>query len=42
MQTDPFTGSTLINFGNDTNGGQVVTLTLMGASDLTAVQISVV
>ena len=41
VQTDPVTGNTLINFGNDANGGQPVTLTLLGVSDLAAVQITV-
>jgi hypothetical protein len=39
---DPFTGDTLINFGNDANGGQVAALTLTGVTDLTAVQVSIV
>ena len=42
MQTDPFIGSTLINFGNDVNGGQAVTLSLTGVRNLAAVQIQVV
>ena len=41
-QTDPFTGATLINFGSDANGGQPVTLSLMGVSNPAAVQIQVV
>ena len=42
VETDPFTGATLINFGRDANGGQPVTLSLMGVSDPAAVQIQVV
>ena len=42
VQTDPFTGSTLINFGVDANGAQPVTLTLTGVSDPAAVLIQVV
>ena len=42
VQTDPFAGSTLANFGNDVNGGQLVTLSLMGVSNPAAVQIQVV
>jgi Ca2+-binding RTX toxin-like protein/methionine-rich copper-binding protein CopC len=42
VATDPFIGATLINFGNDANGGQPVTLSLVGVSDPAAVQIQVV
>lgn len=42
VQTDPFTGTTLVNFGSDANGGQAVTLTLTGVSDPASVQIQVV
>ena len=42
VQVDPFAGATLINFGVDSNGGQLVTLTLMGITDPASVQIEVV
>lgn len=42
VQVDPFAGATLINFGNDANGGQLVTLSLTGVIDPATVQISVV
>jgi subtilisin-like proprotein convertase family protein len=42
VATDPFTGTTLVNFGNDASGGQPVTLSLLGVSDPAAVQIQVV
>lgn len=42
VQADPFAGSTVINFGNDANGGEVVTLTLVGVSDAAAVAVEIV
>lgn len=42
VQADPFANSTLINFGPDANGGQIVTITLAGVVDATTVAISVV
>ncbi len=42
MRVDPFTNATVINFGNDANAGQPVTLMLMGITDPTTAQIQVV
>lgn len=42
VQTDPFANNTLINFGPDANGGQLVTITLTGIVDATAVSVSIV
>ncbi len=42
VQINPFTGVTLINFGNDANGSEPVTLTLLGITDPAVVQIQVV
>ena len=39
---DPFSGNTLISFGNDANGGQVVSLTLIGVTDAGLVSLLVV
>ena len=41
VQVNPFTGLTLINFGNDANGNDPVTLSLMGITDPVMVQIQV-
>ncbi len=42
VQVDPCAGATLINFGNDANGEQAVTLTLVGITDPATVLIQVV
>jgi hypothetical protein len=42
VQEDPFAGDTLIDFGNDANGGQSVVLRLIGITDPATVQIQVV
>ena len=42
VQLNPFTNSLLVNFGNDANGGQPVTVTLVGVSDATTVAVAVV
>ena len=42
VQTNPFPGSTQISFGPDANGGQIVSLTLVGVISPEAVLISVV
>ena len=42
VQVNPIAGATLINFGNDFNGGQLVTLILVGITDPASVQIQVV
>ena len=42
VEPDPFAGVTLINFGNDANGRQLVTLSLVGISDPAEVLIQVV
>lgn len=42
IQFNPFTNATLINFGNDANGGQPVTITLVGVSDAATVAVSVI
>lgn len=42
VQVNPFEGSVLINFGNDSNGGEVVVLTLVGVTDPTTVAVQVV
>jgi hypothetical protein len=42
VQVDPFGNSTLINFGNDANGGQPVTITLAGIVDPAQVAVEVV
>ncbi len=42
VQVDPFTATTLVAFGNDANGGQPVTLSLVGITNPAAVQIQVV
>ncbi len=42
VQSDPFTGSTLMSFGNDANGGQIVSLTLTGISDASLVSVQVI
>ena len=42
VQDDPFAGDTLIDFGNDANGGQSVALRLIGITDPATVQIQVV
>lgn len=42
VQFNPFANATLINFGNDANGGQPVTITLVGVSDAAAVAVAVI
>jgi len=42
VQSDTINPRTLINFGNDANGGQVVSLTLMGITDPELVDVQVV
>ena len=42
VQVNPFSGSTVINFGEDANGGEPTVLTLMGITDPSLVAISVV
>jgi hypothetical protein len=42
VQTDTINPRTLINFGNDANGGEVVSLTLMGITDPELVDVQVV
>lgn len=42
VQTDPFAGNTMINFGNDANGGELVVLGLVGVCDPTQVNIDIV
>ena len=42
VQVNPFANSTLINFGPDANGGQLVTLTLTGIVDASTVLINVI
>jgi len=42
VQTDTINPGTLINFGNDANGGEVVSLTLMGITDPELVDVQVV
>lgn len=42
VQVDPFSNSILVNFGNDANGGEITSLTLMGVTDPSLVQIAVV
>jgi hypothetical protein len=42
VQVDPFANSTLINFGNDANGGEPVTITLAGIVDPAQVAVEVV
>ena len=42
VQVNPFSSSALINFGPDANGGQLVTLTLTGIIDVTAVTVSII
>lgn len=42
VQLNPFTSSLLVNFGNDANGGQPVTITLVGVSDASTVAVAVV
>ena len=39
VQADPFAGNTLINFGNDANGGEPVTLTLVGITDASLIDV---
>ncbi|CAK0751128.1 hypothetical protein CCP4SC76_2200001 [Gammaproteobacteria bacterium] len=41
VQTDPFAGSTLVNFGADGNG-DLVTVTLAGVTDASTVSITVI
>lgn len=41
VELDPFTGLTLINFGNDTDG-QAITVSLLGVVDATLVNVSVI
>lgn len=42
VQPNPIAGTLLINFGNDDNGGEVVTITLDGVTDATAVAVEIV
>ncbi len=42
VSVDPFDGSTLVNFGNDANGGQVVAIILAGIVDPATVLVSIV
>lgn len=42
VQVDPFANLTLINFGNDANGGEVVTITLAGVIDPATVHLTVI
>jgi hypothetical protein len=42
VQGDPFNNRTLINFGNDANGDEPVTITLAGIVDTTQVAVEVV
>ena len=42
VQVDPFGGNTLINFGVDANGGDPVTLALLGITDPTLVSLQVI
>jgi hypothetical protein len=42
VQADPFTGNTLINLGNDANGGEVVTITLAGVADPATVVVEII
>ena len=42
VQDNPFTGSVLVNFGNDSNGGQVASIELMGVTDQSLVMIQIV
>lgn len=42
VQVDPFTGNTLINLGNDANGGEVASVTLVGVADPALVLVQIV
>ena len=42
VSVDPFTNATLINFGNDANGGEVVAITLAGIVDPATVNLTVI
>lgn len=42
VQVDPFANATVINFGNDANGGEVVTVTLAGVVDPATVAVEIV
>lgn len=42
VQDDPFAGNTVINFGNDANGGEPVVLNLVGVTDTTLVNVETV
>lgn len=42
IQVDPISGSIVINFGSDANGGQVTSLTLVGVIDPSLIQITVI
>jgi len=42
VESDPFASSTLISFGDDANGGQTVTLTLMGVTDAALVNLTMI
>lgn len=42
VQAEPFAGDTVINFGNDANGGEPVVLNLVGVADASQVNIDIV
>ena len=42
VQADPFAGLTLVNLGNDANGGQVASVELIGITDPSLVQVQIV
>ena len=42
VQYDPFANLTLINLGNDANGGEVVTISLVGIADASAVEVQII
>lgn len=42
VQSNAITGQTLINFGNDANGGEVVSIALQGVTDATLVEVEAI
>lgn len=42
VSADPFSGNTLISFGNDLNGGEVAVVTLVGVTDASATMVEIV
>ena len=42
VQLNPFASSALVNFGPDANGGELVTVTIVGVTDLASVLVSVI